>query len=107
MAVGFIAGTPQWFDSQGGPGDVRGVDGCIERGHATLTVAATREKFTFGTLAEVTGEHNRTEPEAQVTDEEQQRNAHRPPLDALAVHMDVGDRDGKSTTGGELCGTCQ
>ena len=84
VPVGLVAGTPQWCDSQGGPGDARGVDGWF--------------KFTFGTLAEVTGEHNRTELEAQVTDEEQQRNAHRPPLDALAVDMDVGDREGKSTT---------
>ena len=51
-----------------------------------------RGGFTFDSLVEVAGKHNRTELETQVVDDAQERNAHRPPLGALVVDLDVGNR---------------
>ena len=91
--MGLIAGNAQWCDPQGGPGDTRGAEGCIERGNATLTFGATREKFSLGTLVEVTREHHCAELETQVADQEEQGNTDGAPLGGLVVDVGVGDRE--------------
>ena len=91
--MGFIAGTPEWCDPQSGPGDARGAEGCLERGNATLTLGATRGELALGTLIKVTSEHHCAELETQVTDQEEQGNTDGPPLGALVVVVNVGDRE--------------
>ena len=44
-------------------------------------------------LIEVAGEDDSEELRAQIADEQQQRDANRPPLGALVVDVDVGDRE--------------
>ena len=88
------------------PGPHRSVTPTLDQGtHAELNAASSGEirrwlwrhqgesSRSASLLNEVSCKHNRTELEAQVTDEEQQRNAHRPPLGALVLDMDAGDRE--------------
>ena len=93
-------GPPQLCDTRGGQRNARTAEGGFERRSATLTVRATREKFALGTLVRVTGEHYCAELEAQVPNEEQQRDAHGPPLDTLVVDVDVGDCEIGARLGG-------
>ena len=45
------------------------------------------------TIIQVAGEDDSEELHAQVADEQQQRDANRPPLGTLVVDVDVGDRE--------------
>ena len=65
-------------------------EGGLKRRDPTVTRVA-RRGFTFDSFVEVAGKHNHTELEAQAADEQQKRDAHRPPLGALVVDVNVGD----------------
>ena len=57
----------------------------------TLVGGDARSEFTFITLVEVAGKYNRTELHAEVADEQQERDANRPPLDTLVVDVNICD----------------
>ena len=69
VTVGLSAGSPQRRNPQGAPGNTRRAEGCLERGDVALTLGATREKFTLGTLVVVSCMHNCAELETQVADQ--------------------------------------
>ena len=54
-------------------------------------LAIARGCIPFDGLVEDSSEYHRTELEAQVPDEQQQSDAHRPSLSALVVDVDVRD----------------
>ena len=58
-----------------------------------LTVEATKLKFALGALVEVASKHHRTEFEAPVKLRSSNANAHGPPLGALVVNVDIGNRE--------------
>ena len=58
-------------------------------GGSALTIAGWC--FPFDGLVEVSSEHHRTELDAQVSDEQQKRDAHRPSFSAFVVDVDVRD----------------
>ena len=68
---GLTARVPQRRDARSGPRNIGKAVGCLERGDAALIVGTTGESFAFGTLVEVAGKHDRTEVEAQISNEEQ------------------------------------
>ena len=89
VAVGLVAGTPQRWDSQSGPGDASGVEGCFEQRNTTLTVGATRAKSTLRALVEVASEHHRTNLQTPVEDQEEQGKTDGSPLGGLVVDVNV------------------
>ena len=80
IAVALAAGrhsgvTPRSSTRNGGETECS-----LKRGDAALVIGTTREKFAFGTFDEVARQHHHTALEAQIADEEQQRNAHGSPF---------------------------
>ena len=61
--------------------------------HGTHRQAPQRRSFALGAFVKVSREDDSTKLQAQIADEQQQRNAELPPLGALVVNVDVGDRE--------------
>ena len=64
-------------------------EGGFHRGGSALTIAGWC--FPFDGLVEITREHDRTELDSQVTDQEEHGNTDGSPLGALVVDVHVGD----------------
>ena len=66
-------------------------EGGLERRDPTLLGGSARSKFTLGALIQVAGEDDSAQFHAQVSDKQQERDAHRPPLGAVVVDVNIGD----------------
>ena len=95
--------SPQRRHARRRPWNVGVAQCCFRSGDAALTVGATCWKFSFCSLVEVTGEHDRAELRAQIADEQNQRNEDGPPLGTLIVDVDVGDCE----VGAQRVGPCE
>ena len=82
------AGTPHRCNAKTRPQNVGIAEGGFQRRCSALTIAGLC--FPFIGLVEVSCEHYRTELEAQVLDQEGQRDANRPPLGTLVVDVHSG-----------------
>ena len=76
-------GAPQWRNTRSRPRDVGVAEGGLERRDPTLVGGRTRSEFTLGALLEVAGEDDSAQLHAHLADEQQKRNADRPPLGVL------------------------
>ena len=65
-------------------------EGGLKRRDPAVTRIA-RGGFTFDSLVEVAGEDGSAKLRAQVADEQQERDANRPPLGTLVVDVNIGD----------------
>ena len=74
------------------PQDIGAVEGSPEWSDPPLVHGSFRRSFALGALVEVAGVDDGAELHAQVGDEQQQRDANRPPLGALVVDVSLGDR---------------
>ena len=88
--MGLSAGSPQWRDLHIGPGNARRAEGRLELRNATLTVIATRVKFTLGILSKVTGEHQGNTDGSPVGALVLERTSLNPPIRFLFVKKQKG-----------------
>ena len=79
--------------------------GSERRGPAFTKIA--RRRSMFNGLVEIAREDDSVKLHAQVEDEQQECNAHRPPLGAHVVDVYIVDGEVGATTARAPCGTCQ
>ena len=92
-AMRLTAGAAQWRNTRRRPRGVGVAERCIKCRDVALVRMSVRRGFAFGTFVKITGHDDSTKLHAQVADEQQEGNAHGPPLGTLAVDVDVGDRE--------------
>ena len=74
------AGAQQWHNAKSRPWNVE-------------VARSVWRSFALGAFVKIAGKHDRAKLHAQIADEPQQRNADGPPLGALVVDVDGGDRE--------------
>ena len=108
LPLGSPPGPPQWSTATTRPQNVGMATRGFHRRGSAFTIAGWR--FPFDGLVEVFSEHDRTELEARVPDEQQQRYAHRTSFSAFVVGVDVrGSKVGARLVGclAKFAGNCQ
>ena len=68
-------------------------EGSLKCGDPPLVHGPVRRSIALGALIKVAAKDDSAQLHAQVADEQQKRDANRPPLGALVVDVDVGDRE--------------
>ena len=88
--VGVAASTSQRCDGKSRPWDVGDAEGGLERRDPAIAkIASWRDAFNG--LVEIADEDDSAKLQAQVADEQQECDAHRPPPGALVVDVNIGD----------------
>ena len=87
------AWAPERRNAGGRPWDV-GVAECrFKLTGAAMVRRSVWRSFALGSFVEITNQLDSTKLQAQIADEQQQRNADGPPLGAFVVNVDFGDRE--------------
>ena len=68
-------------------------EGRFKRRDAALVRRSVWRSFPLVAFVEITRQDDSTKLHAQIADEQQKRNTDGPPLGALVVNVDVGDRE--------------
>ena len=92
-AVGLTAGASQGRNTSSRPRNIGVAEGGLERRDPTLVGGGARSGFTLSTLVDVASKNDSAQLHAKVADEQQKRDENRPPLGALDVDVNVGDRE--------------